>query len=194
MINRNEIQVPGEAMPVEVAPVKKLDLACGRMKAEGFYGIDIVDVEGVDLVWDLTMSPWPIEDDSVDEARCAHFFEHLEPMQRITFMNELHRVLKKGAGCVFVTPRGYDRQVQDFTHKWPPVVESTYFYFDQEFYKFNKLEHYVDLYGIKCNFETRPVEATVTQEFSTRSDEQKMFAARHYTNAAVDLVVLMVKR
>jgi len=34
----------------------------------------------------------------------------------------------------------------------------------------------------------------VSQEFATRSDEQKMFAVRHYMNAAMDLIVLVVKR
>ena len=194
MINPNGIQVPDEAMPAVVAPAKKLDLACGRSKAEGFLGVDVAAVEGVDIVHDLTVVPWPIEDESIDEARCAHFFEHLDPKERIGFMNELYRVLKKGSGCMFVTPRGFDRQVQDFTHKWPPVVESTFFYFDHEFYKLNKLEHYLELHGIKCNFEARPIEATVSQEFATRSDEQKMFAVRHYMNAAMDLIVLVVKR
>jgi len=194
MINPNGIQVPDEAMPAVVAPAKKLDLACGRAKAEGFLGVDVAAVEGVDIVHDLTVVPWPIEDESIDEARCAHFFEHLEPKERIAFMNELYRVLKKGAGCMFTTPRGFDRQVQDFTHKWPPVVESSFYYFDKKFYEVNRLEHYIEQHGIECDFEARPIEATVSPEFAQRTDEQKMFALRHYMNAAYDMIVLMVKR
>lgn len=194
MINTNEVQVPGEVMPREAPPMKKLDLACGNNKAEGFFGVDIAKTETVDVVHDLTQVPWPFEDDSVDEARCSHFFEHLEPEQRVSFMNELHRVLKKEAGCMFTTPRGFDRQVQDFTHKWPPVVESSYYYFNKEFYRSNKLEHYLDLYGIKCDFEVRPVQVSVTPDFAMKCDEHKVFATRYYTNVAVDLTVLMVKK
>lgn len=194
MIHPEEIQKPGEVMPVVALPMKKLDLACGNNKAEGFIGVDICQTPAVDVVHDLRVTPWPFEDDSIDEARASHFFEHLHPSERITFMNELYRVLKKGAGCLFVTPRGFDRQVQDFTHVWPPIVEASYLYFDQDWYKANKLEHYIEVHGIKCNFDVRPVNVSVSQEFLTKCDEHKLFAARYYTNAAVDMVVLVVKK
>jgi SAM-dependent methyltransferase len=194
MIQSNSIQKPGETMPVEAPPQKKLDLACGAVKVEGFLGVDIVQAEGVDVVHDLRQAPWPFEDDSIDEARCSHFFEHLDGPERITFMNELYRVLKKGAGCLFTTPRGFDRQVQDFSHKWPPVVEASYYYFNNDFYKMNKMEHYIPLHGIKCDFEIRPMQCSVTPEFALKSEEHKLFAMRNYTNAAVDLIVLVVKR
>lgn len=194
MINPNTIQQPDQAMPIDAAPMKKLDLACGAVKMEGFIGVDVVQAEGVDVVHDLRVAPWPFEDDSIDEARCSHFFEHLTGPERIGFMNELFRVLKKGAGCLFTTPLGFARQVQDFSHQWPPVVEASYYYFNSDFYKQNKMEHYITLHGIKCDFEVRPVQASVSAEFVLRSEEHKMFAIRNYTNAAVDLVVLMVKR
>lgn len=194
MIVPGEVQVPGEVMPAEAPPMKKLDLGCGQNRADQFLGVDIVAMEGVDVVWDLTKAPWPFEDDSIDEARTSHFFEHLGPEERILFMNELHRVLKKGAGCLFTTPRGFDRQVQDFSHRWPPVVEASYFYFDQNWLRENKLDHYIDLHGIKCNFEIRPVHVSVTPDFAMRNDEHKIFATRNYTNVAVDLTVLVVKR
>lgn len=194
MINTNEIQQPGVVMPNEAEQMRKVDLACGNNKAEGFLGVDIAKTEAVDVVHDLTQVPWPFEDESFGEARCSHFFEHLEPKQRIDFMNELYRILRKGSGCLFTTPRGFDRQVQDFSHKWPPLVESSYYYFDKEFYKANNMEHYLELYGIRCDFEVRPVQVSVTPDFALRSDEHKIFATRNYTNVAVDLTVLMVKK
>lgn len=194
MIDSNSIQKPDEPVLVETVPMKKLDLACGAVKQEGFIGVDIAEAEGVDIVHDLRVAPWPFEDESIDEARCSHFFEHLDGPERIAFMNELHRVLKKGAGCIFTTPRGFDRQVQDFSHKWPPVVEASYYYFNLDFYVQNKMEHYLTLHGVKCNFDVRPMQISVTPEFALKSEEHKMFALRNYTNAAVDLVVLMVKR
>lgn len=193
VIEAAEIQ-KDEMVAENVETLPKLDLGCGANCEEGFIGVDIMQLEGVDVQFDLTSSPWPWGDNSIGEARCSHFFEHLTFDQRFVFMNELHRVLKPGAGCVFITPRGFDRQVQDPSHKWPPVVESSFYYFDQEWLKANKLDHYIPLCGIACNFEPRPMTVSVTHEFAMKSDEHKMFAIRNYTNAAVDLVVLMVKR
>jgi hypothetical protein len=178
----------------EQEPLPKLDLACGNNKTEGFIGVDKVGLPGVDVVHDLSHLPWPWDNDSIGEAKCSHFFEHMAPHERIVFMNELHRVLAPGAGCVFVTPRGFDRQVQDPSHKWPPIVEASYYYFDQEWLKSQGLAHYIEMYGIECNFEARPMTVTVTPDFAMRNDEHKLFAIRNYTNAPVDLVVLMVKR
>jgi hypothetical protein len=49
---------------------KKLDLACGTRKKDGFTGVDSVEFDGVDIVWDLTKFPWPWETDSVEETHC----------------------------------------------------------------------------------------------------------------------------
>ena len=192
MIEQAEIQGKEEVKEVEKAI--KLDLACGDLKAEGFVGVDIVDTEESDVVHDLRIAPWPWADEEVGEARCSHFFEHLEPQERIAFMNELYRVLKPEAGCMFITPLGFERMVQDPTHKWPPIVPASYLYFDMQWLKENKLLHYQQLHGIACDFDVRPLEFGVTPEFALRNDEHKMFAARHYLNAATDLSVLMIKR
>ena len=55
----------------------KLDLACGGAKKEGFTGVDIADIEGVDIVHDLNIYPWPFEDGSVEEINCSHYVEHI---------------------------------------------------------------------------------------------------------------------
>ena len=194
MISPEAIQEPGVvANPVE-APGLKLELACGNRKEEGWTGVDLVQTEVTDLVHDLRVAPWPFVDGSVDEARCSHFFEHLGAEERIVFMNELWRVLKPERGCTFTTPLGFDRMVQDFSHRWPPVVAASYFYFSQEWLKANRIEHYMELHGIRCNFEVRPITGTLSQEFAVRGDEHKMFALRHYMNAPVDLVVIVVKK
>lgn len=193
MINANEIQKDELVEVGEAQPLLKLDLACGNAKQEGFIGVDIAPTEAADVVHDLRVD-WPWEDNCVDEARCSHFLEHLGPEDRVAFMNELHRVLKPGAGCLFITPMGLDRMVQDFTHKWPPVVTASYYYFDQAWLKEQGLGHYATLHGITADFEIRPVQIGVAPEFVTRSDEAKVFAIRNYTNAPVDLVVLVVKK
>lgn len=193
MIEASEIQKEDVVEP-DGPPALKLDLACGDNKLEGFHGVDLVQTPSADTVFDLKQTPWPWGEDSVGEARCSHFLEHLEPVERIEFMNELWRVLQPGAGCLFITPLGYERQVQDFSHRWPPIVTGSFLYFDEKWLELNKLTHYRELHGITCDFEVRPMEIGVTPEFANRQDEHKIFAARHYMNAATDLVVLLVKR
>jgi SAM-dependent methyltransferase len=193
VINPNEIQKTEAVEPV-ATPMIQVDLACGDAKPEGWKGVDKFQTPSVDIVHDLTQAPWPFEDNSVDEARCSHFFEHLEPKERVLFMNELWRILKPGSGCTFITPRGFERQVQDPTHKWPPIVAGSYLYFSKEWLVANKLDHYREWLGIECNFELRPMSVSVSGEFATRSDEHKMFAIQQYANAPVDLVVLVVQK
>lgn len=102
--------------------ILKLDFGCGSNVREGFEGVDIIDF-GQKHIVDLTQ-PWPWADDSVFEAHCSHFIEHLTAPQRIHFANELHRVLKPGASCQVITPAWSSaRAYGDLTHQWPPVSE-----------------------------------------------------------------------
>ncbi len=57
--------------------IKKLDLACGDRKQEGFIGVDRCSIQGVDIVHDLETYPWPFENESIDEIFCSHYIEHL---------------------------------------------------------------------------------------------------------------------
>lgn len=70
----------------------------------------------------------------------------------------------------------------------------SYYYFDRTWIRMNKLDHYIELLGLDCDFEVRPLEMSVTEEFQVRPLEHKLFATRHYANAPVDLIVLLVKK
>jgi len=88
----------------------RLDLGCGKNKRNDgeWIGVDsrqFTDKEGkelVDQVVDLTVFPWPWDDNSVDEVHASHFVEHLTAEQRVKFINELHRILKPD-GLFFAT-------------------------------------------------------------------------------------------
>lgn len=93
-----------EAVKTALEQPLKLDIGCGKNKKEGFYGLDLIDFPGVDIVADLRKPRWitarlPEElkprmegvqaivtgppqawgflDNSVDEVHCSHFLEHL---------------------------------------------------------------------------------------------------------------------
>ena len=108
----------------------KLDIACGANKQEGFVGIDIRPLPGVDIVHDLEIFPWPVADNSVSIAIASHLIEHIKPWFSIPFMDEVWRVLATGCTFCAATPYPGSRGFwQDPTHcnGWN---EATFQYFD----------------------------------------------------------------
>jgi SAM-dependent methyltransferase len=116
-------------------PPLRLDIGCGKNKKAGFTGVDSLALDGVDVVADLRQ-PWPFDDNSVEEANCSHFLEHLTNFdgkwERVHFFNELHRVLKPGAACALVIPHwASNRYYGDPTHK-EPFSEMGFYYLSKE--------------------------------------------------------------
>lgn len=175
---------------VEATPLK-LDLGCGSNKIDpSFTGVDISPDCGADVVLDLSKGNWPFADNSVDEAYCSHFFEHLDGMERITFMNELDRVLKPGAKVTMVTPAPFThRYMQDPTHKFPMVVQETYNYFNKEIRDAMGLSHY----PITANFTWQGVFSHNQEAVAGRNPEYIDFASRYYINTLSDLFITLTK-
>ena len=123
----------------------KLDIACGRHKDPGWTGIDIQHLPGVDIIHDLNLLPWPVESDSVDQAKAWHIVEHIPPVvvtlegtrrPFIEFMDECWRVLKVGARIDIEHPRaGSDGYYHDPTH-CNPVDEITWEHFDPSYSRY----------------------------------------------------------
>ena len=173
-----------------VATALKLNLGCGKSKMDGYTGVDISPDCGADIVHDLAVFPWPFDDDSVDEVHASHFLEHIAGPDRMAFMNELWRVLKVDATATIITPHGNsNRAVQDPTHQWPPIVESSYLYFNRKWREDNFLDHY----PITCNFDFS-YGYNIENPWASRAQEAKDFALRHYLNVAADLHVILTKR
>lgn len=168
----------------------KIDFACGDNKREGFFGIDKFKTASTDAEMDLLSFPWDIESDSVEEAHVSHFFEHIPAKVRKPFMEELCRVLKKGAQVSLIVPMG-DRMMQDHTHEWPPVVPGSFLYFNKDWLKQNKLEHgdYVTTadFDYTYGYSLQPNVASRNAEFQS-------YAIQFYNNAATDLHVTLTKR
>ena len=164
----------------------KLDIACGNNKHEGFTGIDISPIAGVDIVHDLDVYPWPIEDNCVEEAIAYHYIEHSKDL--IAFMNELHRIMKIG-GVATITSPYYNsvRAWQDPTH-WRAISDQTFLYFNKAWRKHSNIEHY----GITCDFEPR-FEFILFKDWLDKSVEEKTFAIRHYTNVVADVKATLTK-
>ena len=57
----------------------KLDIGCGANKQDGFIGMDIRKLPGVDIVHNIEQFPWPLPDKSVSMAVASHVLEHINP-------------------------------------------------------------------------------------------------------------------
>ena len=111
-----------------------LDIGCGEYKQKGFIGMDIRDLPGVDIVWDVEEYPWPLPDECVKTAMASHLVEHINPHKGgfLQFMDEVWRVMKVGGEFAIATPHGSSQgYLQDPTH-CNPCNEATWDYFCPE--------------------------------------------------------------
>ena len=95
-----------------------LDLGCGNAKEEDAdYGIDIVELDGVDLVWDLNNTPYPLESGSVEKIYMNDVIEHLDNPAEV--IQECYRLLKsKGLLQIKVVYWNHRYSYSDPQHKW----------------------------------------------------------------------------
>jgi SAM-dependent methyltransferase len=174
-----------KALPVQ--EVIRLDLGCGKNPREGFEGVDAMDF-GQKNVFDLR-GPWPWADNSVEEANCSHFIEHLTASERIHFVNELYRVLKPGARCSVVVPAWSSaRAYGDLTHQWPPVSEWWFFYLNKTWRDANA-PHNTDY---RCNFDCTWGYG-MHQAIQARNQEYQQHALTFFKEAAQDIIAAFVK-
>lgn len=93
-----------------------LDLGCGRNKVPGAVGGDRYAVEGVDVVHDLNVYPYPFRSGIFDEIHARHVIEHIESVA--AFMAELHRLARGSARVYIHTPHySYTGSWRDPTHR-----------------------------------------------------------------------------
>lgn len=168
-----------------------------QIKVEKVIGVDWAELPGVDKIHDLTEFPYPFKDNSVDAIYASHFAEHLDGYQRRDFMCECYRILKPGGKMRLIHPYYKSvRAVQDFSHKWPPISENSYLYWDKNWMEANKLTHGDYAYAGKgeCDFAFNIYYTWQDAAWATKSEEQRNFAVNHYFNVVADMIVDLTKR
>ena len=130
----------------------RLDLGGGtkNTKAPGHINIDIADIEGVDIVWDLNnglpKDKLKNEWGNIEGIRCHQVVEHLDTV--IPMMNDSYEAMKEGAILEISTPLAFtDAWAQDPTHK-KMFVRRTFDYFCDDPTTKDAREEY----GITCKF------------------------------------------
>lgn len=204
----------GRVLESHPTPIR-LDLGCGPGKKPGFIGCDHTAFPGVDLVCDLSQARWVVreeidwmehidgdrdhpihsifKDNSIEEAHSSHFFEHLDAMQRVAFLNELFRVLKPGAKCTLIAPHWSScRAYGDPTHKWPPVSEFAFFYWKKDWRMANSphTDYSVLKGGFNCNFEVT-WGYSLNPEVAQRNQEYQQYAMNHLKEAVMDVIATL---
>jgi len=87
-------------------------------------------VDGVDIVHDLQIIPYPLPDECCVTILASHILEHLDPRLMIDIMDELWRVMKPEGQLMIGTPyAGTPGFWQDPTHM-NAFNEATWTYFD----------------------------------------------------------------
>jgi predicted SAM-dependent methyltransferase len=100
--------------------MQRLVLGAGQryIKEPEDITLDIRPFDGIDIVHDLDITPWPFEDNSFEGISACHLVEHLKSL--VSFMNESWRILTPGGSLYLVTPlAGVDPDLEwaDPTHK-----------------------------------------------------------------------------
>ncbi len=170
----------------------RLNLACGEIKKEGFVGVDIVPLPGVDIVHDLTKFPWPFQDQSVDEVFVSHYAEHVPDL--IAFMNELYRITKPGAKVCIIGPYYASiRCWQDPTHV-RALSEETFKYFSKEWREAWKLSHYPIDADFDFTYSFRLNDAWQPKAKDPKYRQEIEFAIKHFINVVDDIKVDLIRR
>lgn len=100
----------------------RLNLGCGYTKYPGYINVDSAPECAPDVLWDLEKTPWPWEDDSVEEIKMEHILEHVGQTgdEYLNIWKELYRVCKNGALIDILVPYWrHDYFFDDPTHIRP---------------------------------------------------------------------------
>lgn len=100
----------------------KLNLGCGYKKQDGFVNVDEDERCHPDVVHDISVIPWPFEDNSVEMITLIHVLEHIapDPKDYLAFWKEMYRVCVNNAEIIIEVPYWrHDNFYHDPTHIRP---------------------------------------------------------------------------
>jgi SAM-dependent methyltransferase len=80
----------------------RLNLGVGRRPRDGYYGLDLIEMPGVDVVADLNEPLSGLPDNSVAAVYTHHTFEHV--VNFLPLLKEIHRVVVPDGRVEVVVP------------------------------------------------------------------------------------------
>ncbi|MBG9616686.1 class I SAM-dependent methyltransferase [Bacillus cereus] len=162
----------------------KLHIGCGRTILKGWVNLDIMPLEGVDIIADLNQcktTPLPFEENSVDEFFASHVLEHME--RPLDVMEELHRIAKPNAKMLCEVPYGSsDDAFEDPTHSQQ--------FFLHSFDYFSQPSYWRADYGYKGDWLIEKVSLVVdANTYTGKSAEDILHAVHTYRNVVKEMIV-----
>ena len=137
---------------------KKLEIGCGDIKREGYIGMDIVSLNGVDIKHDMNDLPWPLEDNEFSEIVLDDVLEHSNNFLGV--IKEIYRVGECNCLVKISVPHfSSDNMYSDPTHK--------IFFSSRSFNYFDKsLDYKHSFYLNDVNFKIKRVHLSFREYFS----------------------------
>jgi hypothetical protein len=182
--------------------MRKLNLGCGQNKMPGYINVDKYAAVEPDVLWDLEVTPWPFETNSVDEIVMRHCLEHMGSTTEIFFgiIKELYRVSCHGGKTLVAIPHPRsDGFAGDPTHVRPllPQVFSLFsrknnLDWKERNWPNTPLALYlgVDIEIEHVNFDLMPFWAEEFQQ-GRKSREEIEFAIASYYNVVNEITVTL---
>ena len=106
----------------------KLVIGCGKKIIEDFVNVDIIKLDGIDIVHDLNRFPYPFKDNEFKFIYCDNVLEHLNDIKLP--IEELWRISRAGAKIKIIVPI--------FPSVWSfcdPTHRSIYTYFTFNYFR-----------------------------------------------------------
>jgi len=80
----------------------RLDLGCGKNPRSGFYSVDHIEMDGVDVVADLNKPLNKLPNECSDYIYSRHTLEHIHEF--LPLMREIHRITKSDGVVEIIVP------------------------------------------------------------------------------------------
>jgi SAM-dependent methyltransferase len=93
---------PQVAKDLEQSKPLRIDLGSGPRPREGFYALDHLELEGIDIVADLNRPLELLPDDCAEHVFSSHALEHVENL--LLLLGEIHRITRPGGLVEVVVP------------------------------------------------------------------------------------------
>ena len=114
-----------------------LNLGAGEDIKKDCVNIDITQYNGIDKIVDLSIYPWPWEDESIAGIYASHIIEHQFDQKQ--FILECHRILKKGGFLRIKVPHSSNiSAVGCMGHYRTYSYDTLNDYLGRDFYMFGK--------------------------------------------------------
>lgn len=100
----------------------KLHIGCGLNKLQGYINIDIVPLEGCDVVMDAANDLHIVPSNIAVEIRMENVFEHFYRDQQPKTLKECHRILKKDGKLIIKGLPNFDAIIEAYLKKEKGIV------------------------------------------------------------------------